>query len=644
MLAPITAQIQTTINPAYSDTYIIRKFAELTAGYLTGTAQQIQIRSYSRSSSYPMKLSVSFSHCAWYSMLSGLTSQSSSAGYTSNVRAVFDKLLVKSHSSSFVANQLYSNALLSTFNLLSIKANDWCYKPPNMPPKINVTISVITVAQCTAFSYKIPASAYSDEDGNARNLALQLYDKSGNSLMASSWVAFNTALQTIHGKPNRQAYLTQTPSGYKYILKATDRYGLSKSMDVYINISGTISPPSNTPPVIKLNNYGVTVPSCGIFRQKLPNDFASDKEDGSLKNLTVVMKMSDGTALSQDSWVQFDSNTYEIVALPSDAITSVVGMKWRYQIVVSDSCGGTSSTIIRILTQKHQISYQNHVFSFQTSLSQSTPNLFVLEKFLTKTAGYFKESAENYRVVSSTKSAVTGYYTLKFSNCSINQYICLNVHREIINQQNIFRSSSQNLHSFSTYMSKWFRITAYRNETSYIVDRPPTIKPTAKTDIHVTTCGSYSQDVSRSVFSHRSPNTLVYSIALLNGQSIPKTYPIQLMTSTLYVVSLGNSGSYSFRLTATDRCGQSVNTTLKVRISIPFRPIGYRIKVQSTIETSHSSVYYILQFMQALREQMGDPSYQISVASFSKVISRALLIAGSEFHLFLFCLRFYLTY
>ncbi len=627
-LCVVSVQLTTAINPAFSDTYILKKFSELTAKHLGGASQQLQIKSYTRSSSYPIRFSISFSNCTWYSMLNSISSQTSVSAYTSSISSTLNQLLTKSQSSSFAYNQQYLDALHADFSLLSISANDWCYKSPNMPPKINVTISVITVIQCTGFTYKIPASAFSDEDGDATNLALHLYDSNGKALTPSSWVYFNSISQTIHGNPTRQAYLSQNQTGYKFLLKATDRYGLSQTMDIFIKISGTINAPSNEPPEIILTNYEFIIPSCGIFRQKLPDGFAVDKEDGSMKNLSVAMKLEDGSDIPINSWIQFDSKTYEIVALPPDAITSTAsGMKWRYQIIVSDSCGGSASTIIKVSTESRKTSFYNHEFTFQSLLSKSTLSLYIQEMFLTKIAAFFKESSKRYRIIQFKKDSRNDHFTITFSNCSITEYICPSIHQDINTVQTIFTSSSQNIHSFSSYMSSWFKIISYQNQTTYHVEKAPSLMSSAVTNIRVTSCGKYSRDVSRSMFNNRSQNSLRYSLSLSDGNRIPNTYPIQLINKILHVMPLGSgsSGSYSVKLTATDLCGQSSSTLMKIDITVPPRPIGYTLRFQSTVKSSFSSVYYVLKFIEALKIHSNDPSFEIHVSSYSRIQNTVII-------------------
>eukprot|EP00794_Sanderia_malayensis_P017595 gene17595-19348_t len=619
-LCVVNVTVTTAINPAYSDAFILKRFSTVTAGYLGGVYQQMQIKSYTRSSSsYPVQLSISFSNCTWYSTLSSLFSQSSISKYTETLRSSLNMLLIKSNSGAFTYNHQYFNALHKEFNLLSISASNWCFQPPNLPPKVNTTISIITVMQCTRFAYEIPEFAFSDEDGNSRNLSLQLYDANGNALAASSWVSFNTITQTIHGKPTRQAYLSQTQGGYKFLLKANDRYGLAKTVDILIRISSTGTAPSNEPPKIILSNYKLTVPSCGVFRRSLSDGFATDKEDGSTKNLSIAMKMHDGSDIPANSWIQFDSATHEIVALPRVAVASSSStMSWMYRIVVNDSCGGMASSSIKISTQRQMPSFYSHQFTFQSLLPNSTLDLYIYEMFLVKVAEFFKETSKQYQVINFSKNSTNQYFVLRFSNCTITEYICPNVHQSSTLTQAVFKSSTHSLTSFSSFMSTWFRLLSYQNQTRYHVYAAPTLNPFTVTSMRVTSCGRYLRDVS-SMFVSR--NSLLYSMTLADGSPIPSTHPIQLINKTLYVIPLGNrdNGKYSFQLTSTDLCRQSTSTILNIVISVAQKSPGYALKFQSTVQSSYPSVYYVSRFTDALQSHLNSPSFQIYVSSYSRV-------------------------
>lgn len=56
------------------------------------------------------------------------------------------------------------------------------------------------------------------------------------------------------------------------------------------------------------SNLTITVPVCGIFEYILPDDFATDKEDGSLAFLTATMQNIDFTALQRDTWINVNNN------------------------------------------------------------------------------------------------------------------------------------------------------------------------------------------------------------------------------------------------------------------------------------------------------------------------------------------------
>ncbi|XP_058799725.1 dystroglycan 1-like isoform X2 [Phymastichus coffea] len=95
----------------------------------------------------------------------------------------------------------------------------------NNAPRIGRRLKRIPVTQGKVLSYEIPEDAFNDfEDGNTRNLRLQVYEKDGIPLKPSYWLQFNENTQEIYGLPDDKVY-----SSYFFDVVATDRGGLSVS-------------------------------------------------------------------------------------------------------------------------------------------------------------------------------------------------------------------------------------------------------------------------------------------------------------------------------------------------------------------------------------------------------------------------------
>ena len=612
-LCIVSATVISSINPAYSDAHVIKKFMESIAKYMRWMSQEIQIISYIRQQQNPIKFVASFANCQWYNWIRANSSAEMISKYTKSRDDTMQAMFVNIQQNT-AYNTSFSSALSPDFSLVSLSVNDWCKRPPNKPPVANLTIITITTRPCTGFFRQVPENAFSDEDGTARSLKLQMFRQDGSALTASDWIAFNAATQSIYGSPTKQAH--EANGGvHNYTITATDQYGLSTKVTVSIKISG--SAPGNEPPTINMNNFKITLPGCGIHRAALPENFATDKEDGSMKNLHVDIRMMDGSKIPRDSWIQFDHNTYEIYSLVPQQISSGTAAEWQYRAVVTDSCGGEATTTIRIVTKQSNAFNYFHVFKFESKLSNTLSYLDIQIKFLELVSKYFKMVSNNFKTLSFKKLTGTEIYEYAFANCTTSRYICPVVNSHYLATQGIFTESVKNMNSFATYLSTSFRITSYQNKTTYHVDKPPRNISSISTDIEVKTCGSYYHDVSK-YFSDR--DSLRYEVSLEDGSAVPSSYPMYLASNILQIIPLGSgsSGTYTVRVTAYDTCNQSSYKNIKIRINNAPTPTGYQIRLQSEIDAKISTVYYVSQFKVALQSYLKNQNYGIEIESYSR--------------------------
>ena len=614
-LCIVTVQITTSYNPAFTAGYIVRKFIEKAAAYLGISYQEMQIISYSWRKTYPIQMSVSFANCKWYKWLGATNSLSYTSLYVSSRKSIMQKCFVN-YEQSTAYSQLFWNALSPDFRLVSVSANKWCKSEPNKPPTVNITTIIITVTPCTQFVRLIPTECFFDEDGSTRELLLQMYQDDGSQLTAASWMKFNQLTQTAYGTAPKYAQSSQS-TDHRFLLKATDKHGLSATSTVVVKFSGTA--PTNEPPKIVMNNFRITLPECGIYRAKLPAGFAIDKEDGDMKNLRVELRTMTGMILSRDSWVQFDEKTYEIYTLASKLSSGSTGMRWSYKVYIYDSCGGETTGTIQLITKAPQITYYQHVFTL-TSLIVKATYLDIQIKFLQLISSYFGATSSNYRVISFVKQTGFENYTFKFSNCSTTRYLCPKTNSYLITQQNVFTASKTGTNSFASFIKSFFRVASYSSETHYETDKPPSNTSSTLTDIEVTSCAGYTRDISQGIFTEReTPSTLRYSMTMISGGLVTKEYPAQLISNQLHVLPFGVSNILNVRIIAIDHCNQSAYQDMKIRINIPSKPRGYEITCSANVNTQNSAVYYLMQFKAMLKTYLKNPSYNIRILSYSRV-------------------------
>ncbi|XP_036332138.1 uncharacterized protein LOC118743513 isoform X2 [Rhagoletis pomonella] len=89
-------------------------------------------------------------------------------------------------------------------------------KVENTPPMIRTRLQKFAVTSGKAFSYSVPQDTFFDTE-DLTNLRLDLTDKDGRELKASSWLQFNPETHVLYGLP-----LDDSVSKWQYRLSATD--------------------------------------------------------------------------------------------------------------------------------------------------------------------------------------------------------------------------------------------------------------------------------------------------------------------------------------------------------------------------------------------------------------------------------------
>ena len=947
----ITVSLTTKYNPGFNDVFILTRILEKLAGYFNTEVQQLQIVSYTRiTNSYPIKISFRFTNCSWLYIVQGGSQMES---YYNHVQLTMQKMLKYKGSTMTGYSRALYNALQPDFYIQSVVANTSCSKPPNSPPKQNKTLDVLKAPTCGEFNYQIPSDLFSDEDGNTRKLKLEFLQVDGTEIPVKNWVVINTTSQILAGLPDKETFANQPSDGYRYIIKATDKEGLSSNIQIIIKLEGnpikseklglsingqilattkyemdtilfltrqlssykdindplnrvfvyfkvvvsigtatnflirvancsvcsseafakyyslslskqsfinymnpmtdvklvtleqiqecdedeevlpsssldvhfckkysrgfwliagtsTLNPawnyiirdekfqplpksswfwinetsnifeafpsidvwrtiysngtaflwtitrksdnnqisnrikkfikirgtpsysgllykiiietthsssntdayfisviwssletflgrsdfqyislerrigeplqltyawmicglPSNCsvpdvqklddnifvsfgvlheglkasfpsgfkvirvesncknkPPEVKMQILNLTIPICGFYKYKLSDDFATDAEDGDLRNLAVLLRMPDGGLIPVDSWIRFNETSKEIYAFPTESIAdSQLTDGYLYSLIIQDRNGKSGNTSLRVFVENDKNHYYQLIITFQSLLDPNIPYLDLQVRMLSMISAFAGDGTLNsYRVLAFTKtSSALEYYYLKWENCSVNEYICKSKEQSLRQIEHLFTTfDSDPMTQFSSYVSRYFRPMSFKTETSYKLDQPPRLV-TRMDIVKVTICQMYIGDIPASTFydiENGNTNNLKLTLTHPNGTRISPNYWIQLIDKKFYVVPSGNiqSGYYNTTLTATDSCGHSTSMFITTYLNNPIPSMGYQVTMTTTYQSkAYPDVFYIRSFMQKLQSFYRSQLYNIRVVRYRR--------------------------
>lgn len=175
----------------------------------------------------------------------------------------------------------------------------------------------------------------------------------------------------------------------------------------------TTAPPNSPPEVI--NNLGRVIAPAGVaLHYTIPEDTFYDREDGAdTRNLSLSMKLANGSSIPEDFWLQFDSESQTIDGLPLDTHVPDGIMGQVLVVYAQDSRGAEALDAFEVLVvpsenpvvQELNIRITNEFVEFSRNVAQ---RLLLLKKI----ASYYEDADEsNIRVLSFKAGSVIMSWT-----------------------------------------------------------------------------------------------------------------------------------------------------------------------------------------------------------------------------------------
>lgn len=198
----------------------LRKFEDL---------RDMQVAAYVRSPGYPVNFEVRFTNST-----SNFNQSFCDFAEIARVAETFldsSSNLKSEFTTSFLPEFVIQKSYIERFGT--------CESLPNSPPSIHGIIPVVNVSSCEILKYQIPENVFLDEDGNTRNLSLNLEYVSPNENNVN-WISFDDLSQTIYGVPSLKVVANQPSDGYVFRLTATDSRAESVELNLSVFVRNTI--------------------------------------------------------------------------------------------------------------------------------------------------------------------------------------------------------------------------------------------------------------------------------------------------------------------------------------------------------------------------------------------------------------------
>ena len=208
------------------------------------------------------------------------------------------------------------------FNLTVQNTND--------APVVATAISAQAATEDTAFTYAIPANAFSDIDlGDALSYSATLADGS----VLPIWLTFDATTRTFSGTPTNSDV-----GSLSFKVTATDIAGAFATQSFNLNIQNT-----NDAPVIASSIAAQTTLEDSVFTFTVPVNAFEDVDVGD--TLTYSTTLADGSALP--SWLSFDAAKRTFSGTPLNQNVGNLSLK----ITATDGAGASASENFSVAVQ-----------------------------------------------------------------------------------------------------------------------------------------------------------------------------------------------------------------------------------------------------------------------------------------------------
>ena len=236
--------------------------------------RDMQVVNYDRSSGYPAKFQVSF-----------INSSSHVNQSRCDFAEIFEITETFQDSPSQLTSRFLPEFVIQEFDMQRLSP---CDNLPNNPPIVNRVIPFINITVCEVLTYQIPDDVFLDEDGNTRNLSLNLEGVLPEESQLD-WMFLDDLSQTLHAVPSLSVFDNQHSDGYVFRLTATDSQGHRTELNFSVLVRDAVVRDSYRLSVV------VKVPSLIVTKEDLVHKTAEFIEatkqylsDSSINDVRVV--------------------------------------------------------------------------------------------------------------------------------------------------------------------------------------------------------------------------------------------------------------------------------------------------------------------------------------------------------------------
>ena len=372
------------------------------------------------------------------------------------------------------------------------------------------------------------------------------------------------------------------------LIRALAPYFIVYSADLELQ-----GPCKNTPPILMKPVSSIKVPFCSMFRFDIPESTFYDKEEGLTRNLSVSFLDVNGEALSDKSWLQFNSSSQTIVAIPtSDILQNQPQTGFEFLLLAKDEQDLMVNTSIILRIAETSSDYNMKITLVYKSYENTTIYVNELALLINKLESYFwGNSSLKVKILSTFPgSGYPATNLVVWTICSLHQTSCNFSLVQLLSEK---LNDTKNLNG--TLQPHFSLETAFIELTgpcSKIINTAPKVKNNISLIVTNSCVPLQYQIPAKTFLDKEDGDTRNLTLSLLTDklQSLPLSSWVQFDTSTQKIYALTRQlklvdqlllGS-SFVLIARDSGDKFARSDIKIKLQESLEPDHYHVTVNVT--------------------------------------------------------------
>ena len=384
------------------------------------------------------------------------------------------------------------------------------------------------------------------------------------------------------------------------------------------------------PPIKKMDIPALEVSFCGVFQYQIPEDAFHDNQDGGTRNLSITLYEESGNALQSTSWIDFNSQSQTIFAIPHAPLASLPNKNFIFKLKVTDSSGQTLTCdlYVNLIDSVPSTAYK---ITIKGDFDQQATKLVKSNVLASKVTSWMGTQPNHFLLLENQISSDQQTY-MEFSQCSWRFDPCDVIKINAFKKQ-FFEENGQPKATFIVHLQPEFKQLQISSSTSgpCLDDKKPTVGDSFG-PFTLSLCETFDQKVPEAAFNdpeEGNARSLTLKLTPLPpATKLPEWVHFDQTSQRLTMVPYSQltEKSYQFVLNAEDTRQQSAIQNLQVTLSQKQGEASHVVSMTFQVKTTETLNTFPSIYRQLRQDIKGYFNEQTDIVEYHSMTSGSLIL------------------